>query len=535
MNLNRHRKAGRLYVPALLLALFALSMVAHAQTSSSTMPPADDGSGQVYANPSPTPTPLVSPTPGVVEPYPGTPLPDCNRVITADVVALDQPIVYNRLGAMNPGGMMFALRNDVQPIDSSSGLVAGNVRLKEYKRPRPLTLRMNVGDCLQILFQNLLSAIRTDEDQPNTRSASVHVAGLQLVGGIGDDGSNVGENPSSLVSPGGSAVYTLYAEREGSHLLYSTAATTGGQGDGGSIAMGLFGAVNVEPKGSEWYRSQLTRADMAAANVQTSTGIRGRTLGDQPLINYDATYTTGPRAGKPILKILDANNQIVHSDLNAIITGPGRGRFPAGTYRPNATEPDRDQPFREFTVVYHDEVKAVQAFPKFYEDPVLGHTLYSVKDGFAINYGIAGVGSEILANRLKVGPMKDCTECLYEEFFLSSWAIGDPAQLVDVPADAKNPDGTLKTGGKATKVLYPADPSNVHHSYIGDHVKMRVVHAGPKEHHIHHLHAHQWLRTPDDDNSSYLDTQAFGPGYSFTTEIAHGGTGNRNRTPGDSI
>jgi hypothetical protein len=49
-------------------------------------------------------------------------------------------------------------------------------------------------------------------------------------------------------------------------------------------------------------------------------------------------------------------------------------------------EPDRDQPFREFTVVYHDEIKAIQAFPQF-EDPVLSHTLYSVKDGFAINYG----------------------------------------------------------------------------------------------------------------------------------------------------
>ena len=90
-------------------------------------------------------------------------------------------------------------------------------------------------------------------------------------------------------------------------------------------------------------------------------------------------------------------------------------------------------------------------------------------------------------------------------------------------------------GAKATKVLFPDDPSNVHHSYLNDHVKMRVVHAGPKEHHIHHLHAHQWLNTPDSDNSSYLDSQAMGPGYSFTTEIAHGGSGNRNKTPGDSI
>ncbi len=232
--------------------------------------------------------------------------------------------------------------------------------------------------------------------------------------------------------------------------------------------------------------------------------------------------------------MLDANNNIVHTDLNAVITGPNKGRFPAGTYRPNPVEPDRDQPFREFTVVYHDEIKAIQAFPQF-EDPVLSHTLYSVKDGFAINYGTGGIGAEILANRLGVGPMANCTECKYEDFFLSAWAVGDPAQIVDVPANTTDGSGNLIKGAKATKVLFPDDPSNVHHSYLNDHVKMRVVHAGPKEHHIHHLHAHQWLNTPDSDNSSYLDSQAMGPGYSFTTEIAHGGSGNRNKTPGDSI
>ena len=41
--------------------------------------------------------------------------------------------------------------------------------------------------------------------------------------------------------------------------------------------------------------------------------------------------------------------------------------------------------------------------------------------------------------------------------------------------------------------------------------KFRNIHVG-KEHHIFHLHSHQWLETPDDDNSSYLDSQAIGPG-----------------------
>ena len=469
-----------------------------------------------------------------------TPVPDCERTIKADVVAFDQPFFYNRLGAVNPAGMIYALRSDVK-AKSTAGLVPGNVQLKNYKRARPLVLRMNVGDCLQIYFQNLLDPMRANDDQPATRTASIHVVGLQLRN-ITDDGSNVGTNPSSLVEPGQSIIYTLYAEKEGNHLMYSTAATTGGEGDGGSLPMGLFGAVNIEPRGAEWYRSQVTEKDMSAAQKRNPDGTPMTTPAGQPVLDYDAVYpanSTRP-PGTPILRMLDANNNIVHSDLNAIITGPNRGPFPAGTYRPNAVEPDRNQPFREFSIVYHDEIQAVQAFPEF-DDTLNGQpnplafTLHSVRDGFAINYGTGGIGAEILANRFKVGPMYNCTECLFEEFFLSSWAIGDPAQIVDIPANTRDANGNLITGPKATKVFFPDDPSNVHHAYLNDNVKMRVMHAGPKEHHIHHLHAHQWLHTPESDNSTYLDSQAQGPSYSFTAEIAHGGAGNRNKTPGDSI
>ena len=39
--------------------------------------------------------------------------PSCARTITANVVGLDQVFFYNRLGAWNPGGMIFALERDV--------------------------------------------------------------------------------------------------------------------------------------------------------------------------------------------------------------------------------------------------------------------------------------------------------------------------------------------------------------------------------------------------------------------------------------
>ena len=38
------------------------------------------------------------------------------RTVCADVVAIDQMLVYNRFGAFNPFGMMYALRRDVVPL-----------------------------------------------------------------------------------------------------------------------------------------------------------------------------------------------------------------------------------------------------------------------------------------------------------------------------------------------------------------------------------------------------------------------------------
>ena len=477
----------------------------------------------------------------------------CTNEVRADVVAIDQPFFYNRLGAVNPAGMIYALRRDV--VDSAGlseaeggNLAAGDVTLRADKRPRPLTLRVNAGDCLRIDFENLLAATPT-ADQPVTRTASIHVAGLQVVGSIDDDGSNVGANRSSLVGPGEKTRYTLFAEKEGTFMLYSTADNASGEGLGGTLAMGLFGAVNVEPAGAEWYRSQLTEEELAFATV-------GALPTGQPQIDYAAVYPVGHKsAGLPIMNMLNGN-EIVHSDLNAVITGPNRGDFPAGTYvanpvnEPNASTPQapgldtrtREEPFREFTVIFHDEVKAVQAFPGFYNDPVFRHTLGSVKDGFAINYGTGGIGSEIIANRLGVGPMFECIGCKYEEFFLTSWAVGDPAMVVDIPANVGleslapgqvPPAGAV--GPKASKALYPDDPSNVFHSYMGDRVKFRQLHVGPTEHHIFHLHAHQWLSNPDSDEALYLDSQAIGPGSGYTYEIAYNGSGNRNQTVGDSI
>ena len=554
------------------------------------------------------------------------PMQQCGRTIKADVVAIPQPIMLNRLGATIPNAFVFALRADT----TGSG---NNIQLRPGRRPRPLVLRANVGDCLRITFTNAIPQSAFSNATPispavGTTEVSLHIQGQEWTSSSLDDGSFVGQNTSSLatVAPGPSPTpspmppqvqtYNLFVRNEGTFLLYTMGDT---ESNGlGQLSRGLFGALNVQPTGAEWYRSQVSQQDLALATKKNSNGTLRRTTAGQPIIDYNAVYPAGSKyadgtpipPNTPILKMLDSNNNIVHSDLTAIITGPNAGRFPGSTgvnnpeppcnannngtgatnplFCANPSAPDRKQPYRELTIIYHEVGQvATQAFPVF-TDPQMASTVNAGFDGFAINYGTGGIGAEVYANRIGVGPMGGCVDCKFEEFFLSAWSVGDPAMLVDRPANSSvlpafttpPAEPPLPTTGpaapvlctaaqlgdtgappdpncanarqpvpgavngfpyrltpltKATKVFYPDDPSNVYHTYINDHTKFRIHHGGTVATHVHHQHAHQWLQSPNSDQGSYLDSQMISPGASYTLEMTFNGSGNRNKVVGDSI
>jgi hypothetical protein len=539
--------------------------------------------------------------------------------VHVDIAAIDQPIMYNRMGAAAPTGMIFALVSDIEAVPGSSGLKEGKVRLRTDKRPRPIVLRANKGNVLIINFTNYLTpysqkaivdAYGTDKPYaitqgkaenlflPRTRAAGVHILGTEMADNISSDASFNGVNETSLAAPGESRTYTVIAAEEGAFLLYSTGADIQkGRANGGQLTNGLFGSLNIQPEGAEWYRSQVTEDLLAQTIIQweapnadplkpnkiftiddvASLGIyNAKFEGAFPIINYNAE----DEHGNPILKMYTESPQyphrrvLIHTDLTAIITGPNAGRFPYAENSPSfnnvPASPDRRQPYREFSIHYHEAQNVVQAFPVFYTDisdsAIYGNitgTLSTGKDNFAINYGTGGIGAEIFANRIKVGPMADCADCAYEEFFLSSWAVGDPATVVDVPANVGinnggnvNVDETLQNlfGGaissnlldtvaptiapgkpKAKRALYADDPSNVYHSYMNDHVKFRITHAGAGITHVHHQHAHQWLHSPNSDDGHYMDSQTINPGSSYTLEMVYNGSGNLNKTVGDQI
>ena len=514
------------------------------------------------------------------------------RTVCADVVAMDQMLVYNRFGSFNPFGMMYALRRDVVPLSempkaitadacdallgtetSGAALSAGEVRLKDCKRPRPMVLRANVGDVLHVRMTNLLAPkqpdfssdfcgsgkviepgvrgdsfprIRTwmsegdkaaldhgeascalrpsgdrdgDNNWPADRGMNFAIQGLTA---FALENGKVVEAPRhckglAAIAPDETRDCYYMVEREGPFFLASTAAPSGGEGDGGSITHGLFGAVMVQNADAQVYRSQTTHGAFNAVWKQTNAPRHAlESIGDL------STYEVTDPQGIPLLNMWRDNRndtfEVVHADLNAIVHQPAKGETPSHS-------------FREFSVFFHDELKTF-VNRNFEELGDFGQ-LAGVRDGFAINYGAGGMGAMLLANRKGIGPAANCVECLYEEFFLTSWANGDPALLEQ----------------------YSDDPSNVHHSYLNDAVVFRNFHAGPKETHVFHLHAHQWFAGNDEGRGSYLDSQTVGPQQSFSYNIYDGGlevyhpsgapglpgwyetlgSGNRNRTPGDSI
>ncbi len=61
--------------------------------------------------------------------------------------------MLNRLGATIPNAFVFALKADT--------IGSGNkIQLRPGKRPRPIVLRANVGDCLRVILYKCDSASR---------------------------------------------------------------------------------------------------------------------------------------------------------------------------------------------------------------------------------------------------------------------------------------------------------------------------------------------------------------------------------------
>ncbi|WP_447973410.1 multicopper oxidase domain-containing protein [Nitrospira sp. Kam-Ns4a] len=206
------------------------------------------------------------------------PLPVCPAdapVKTFNVVATDYPeMKFNpkapdeievdferKILTRNPNAKIYMLEEEVSKVAQGS------------YQPMPLTLRVNVGDCVKINLKNKLKEGRAS------------FSAISLAFDPKDSlGANVGNNPGDqTIGPGESRTYTYYADPANGEI-------TSLVWDWGNVMLnprnGLFGAIIVGPKGSK-YRDPKTGEDLSNKNAWAADVIIDRTIqGNEMRPNY---------------------------------------------------------------------------------------------------------------------------------------------------------------------------------------------------------------------------------------------------------
>ena len=167
---------------------------------------------------------------------PGTPCPSGAPVRAYDVRALNVDIPLNRFGDHDPEGKMYALAAMEPAIRTQEASRHVSIGLRDDPI-QPLVVRANMGDCVEINFQNKADG-----------NFGVHIDGLAF--DIASSGDAIGNNTSSSVARNASRQYRYYVpkdpELEGAHYIRP------GPGNRDAVNHGLFGVLVVEPQGSTY-------------------------------------------------------------------------------------------------------------------------------------------------------------------------------------------------------------------------------------------------------------------------------------------
>ena len=193
------------------------------------------------------------------------PLPPCpshkDTVRRFEIAAIQTKLVYNRYGDHDPDGLIFVPLADV------------DMALAGKYTPKPLILRVNAGDWVEVTLYNVFHPDqpipyydypRVPLDKKHTPSARVSLNPQFLqYNPVRDSGINVGYNSEEqTVGIGESKRYLWHADQEyGACMLQSF-------GDMRNHRYhGLFGAIIVEPAGAKWYRNFSQKTDPYAEQV----------------------------------------------------------------------------------------------------------------------------------------------------------------------------------------------------------------------------------------------------------------------------
>ena len=181
------------------------------------------------------------------------PLPPCpnnhSKIRKYEIAAIQKKVEYNGYGDHDPDGLIFV------PLEDVDQALCGNYN------PKPLILRANAGDWIEVTLHNFFDPSRPIPyyDYPKVPLDKKHKPSMRVslnpqflhYDPISDSGINIGYNSQEqTVGVGESKKYLWYADQEyGCCLIQSF-------GDMRNHRYhGLFGAIVIEPAGASWYKN----------------------------------------------------------------------------------------------------------------------------------------------------------------------------------------------------------------------------------------------------------------------------------------
>ena len=119
------------------------------------------------------------------------------------IVAISIRIVVNRFGDHNPDGMMYVLKENESIIKKK----VENNPFSTVDEVEPLVIRANVGDEIEVLFENQLPF-----------NTGIHIQNAEY-DVMTSDGAFVGLNKDTTVKPGEKIIYKWKVHEEGIHFF----------------------------------------------------------------------------------------------------------------------------------------------------------------------------------------------------------------------------------------------------------------------------------------------------------------------------
>jgi FtsP/CotA-like multicopper oxidase with cupredoxin domain len=416
-----------------------------------------------------------------------------------EVVAINITIAYNNFGDHDPFGRMYVLAQDEAAVRAAVN-AAGRLPADLVQ---PLVLRAHVGDCVDVRFTNRIN-------DPTTPQQTLLRNGIPTLDpGFGQPIPN----PLARVAPYVPEPVNL--ERASMHvhkaltavmsqgmMLGNNADSTVGPGE--SITYRWFLPDDPAWEGTYYFHSH------ADARYQAAHGLFGALVAEPKGYDWKDPVTGGA----------------LSSGWQAMLT------YPPGPTKAGHAD------FREAVLVFHDEIMPCSAL-----SPAMACTLLPSVDDNLVS-GAYGPGTKAINYRSE--PFMDRFKLLITEVTngnLTRLGTG-PIPGLNAPFDESQAYGSYGNGDPATPIA---------RAYVGDPTKFRILHGGPGQHHVFHLHGggDRWRFQPHTEDSQFddgllkqnpvlrsaserLDVQDMGPGEAYDLEI-EGGAGGVQQSVGDFL